>query len=772
MYFNRALSLLLVLAFSGCSLRLNEEMKPSNVSVNPLQAGCLTKAGDVTERFLNASISDEELNSFWNCLDKAVVSFSQNTSGASGDHFKGAELAGFLSKYFLKGKVIEPAYVREAMTLKQALIGGSNEHLTREELVKIQSLFKTVRGVTLKLRSHMPLRVESYIERKYTAEQFEESIAEFQSGMMEISNALKNTQGSYPFDSLASFLGETKNFLYPGVEAKNTWVDSAIKLTRALRPAKSIFVAPPRDEIQTADWARIYELAPQYYSLYLRSQFYLRSKSKLTHGAGLVSLERLFSDMVQLMEMAVKNQPAGSIESSEIEEFIDSLQEAGLLSVKPEAAKSAMRFVFARLITGQNSQEYKINAASLSRLRDAFLFGSEGLRAIEAAFRDKHGSEFENKSLSPEQMASVPSKTMLAGTAWKNEISLAAVHAVKYSAAKIKTVFPKEEISVVIPEDRSTPTLSITHLAKVHSLYALSRFMFEAYAGHKAEALSEAQVMQAANELFPILEEFGLVSAETKSSVPARLSEASLFLYSSDGDTGINFPEALEFGSLLASTVHHGTVIHEKIAMACGFTPRDQYRKEMAAKEAKEGKKLAKDPSRDDREHALIPAQCYREKFLAQIDENWAYIPGLARFFKTKREKEQLALFTQMETFLRKNRNESEFKLGDSFSFVLLPYYVELLFSRFDEDKNGILDNVEADKAYPVFRPFLAKKAEAHGLTSAEDHAAIFSFLLAYQTLPTEMKSTWIWRRYITGSKKFRIDRSHVIQIFQKLLSP
>jgi hypothetical protein len=73
--------------------------------------------------------------------------------------------------------------------------------------------------------------------------------------------------------------------------------------------------------------------------------------------------------------------------------------------------------------------------------------------------------------------------------------------------------------------------------------------------------------------------------------------------------------------------------------------------------------------------------------------------------------------------------------------------------------------------AYPVFKPFLAQKAGEHGLTSDTDHHAVYMFLLAYQELPTNMRATWIWRRYIRGDKKFSVDRAQVIQIFEKLLS-
>ena len=125
-----------------------------------------------------------------------------------------------------------------------------------------------------------------------------------------------------------------------------------------------------------------------------------------------------------------------------------------------------------------------------------------------------------------------------------------------------------------------------------------------------------------------------------------------------------------------------------------------------------------------------------------------------------------------MQSFLRKGKSaNAEYTKGDTQAFILLPYYVEMLFSRFDRDGNGEIDNDEANRAYPVFRPFLSKKATEKGLNKPEDHYAVFNFLLAYRELPTEDKWEFAIRRYLLGPKKFSVNRSQVVEIFAKLLS-
>ncbi len=269
--------------------------------------------------------------------------------------------------------------------------------------------------------------------------------------------------------------------------------------------------------------------------------------------------------------------------------------------------------------------------------------------------------------------------------------------------------------------------------------------MVNAY-GSKKGVLSEAEINSLADDTFPILQGLFLITEETRGSVSKRLFEASLFLYSSDGETGLTLTEAAELEALLVSTLSHGRAVHGKIAERANALN-------------------AVLPVR-----SLIPPREYKERLLDLKGELWANIPGFLKFMESKKRAQQLELVEKMFQFLRKGKETQDFTIADTQSMVLLPYYIELLFSRFDADENGLLDNQEAELAYPVFRPFLAKKAGEHGLTSDEDHHAVYMFLLAYQELPNNMKTTWIWRRYITGDKNFSVDRGKVIQIFEKLL--
>lgn len=785
--------LTLLLTVSGCSLRLNEEMNQTSITVNPAKEGCLANAAVTLDRYFAGQLEDQELESFWNCAEKAFAMFAENTKGRSGDHYTPAELSSFLTKYFLKGRAIDPELLNEAMALKQGLIGGSADRISRAEIQQILGLLKVLHQETRTLRPLMPITAQNFLDKKYTPEQFEAALVTFEASMGRVGKSLADVQGSYSFDRMADLLRAMKKFLYdaqtPEERAaaaaraaadcpadqrtqsscpkKETWVDTALRWTTALRPAKAIFVAPPKDEIAAADWAKLYDLAPRYYGLYLKARFYLNSESDYSFGPGLRHLETLFEDFNSLMELVLSHREGGTVAASEVDDLLVALDQSDMLAVKLGTARTFARALFGRMFSGSATlDDYTISKATFERLREVFLYGTEGLRGLEGFYRERLKDNFDKEPLPRAEVAGLSSESLMKYTAQKSDVSRAALESLRRSADEVRTIFPNESTTVFVPKGEERHDLSLQHMTKIHLFRSVNRLLVQAYGPKNSEALSEQQVEALANDFFPFLEDLGLVDESTRQALPKRLLEGSLFLYSSDGDRGLSMTEALEFESLLLSTVVRATKLHAEIAKACVPAPAaDAAPAAPAAPVALPGKK------KKLRAAVEIPARCYRGEFLATQKRNWAYIPGLADYMAGLPKNDQQALFLRMERFLRKGKGDQAFVLGDTMAFILLPYYVEMLFSRFDRDRNGIFDNAEAEAAYPVFQPFLKEKSEEHGLTKPEDHKAVFNFLLAYQELPTNMKATWIWRRYIAGHKNFRVDRGQVIQIFEKLLS-
>lgn len=753
--FSKLLPLLLALGlFTGCSLKLNDPVNRKVQLVNT-GSGCLGAAGDVLERYAKGELTEGEHDSFYGCVDRALTTFATHADGKQRDYFEPEELGNFLTTYFLKGKKIQPGLLREACVLKQALIGGASDKITRDELRRIIALFGVLKQSTKLLLPVMPIKVSSFVERKFTSEQFEDAISRFVRAVALVGENIKNEQAPYAFDHFAALVKELQAYLYRegGAVPDNHWTKALLKASEVIRPAKVMFVSPPRDEITTADWPKVYKLAPRYFASWLRAQFYLHSAFETFSVAGLDRIERSFADFQGIFEFVLEQHDDKAISSAEIDDFLSTLAKQDLLPCKPATARTFLEAAFGRLLGGPPElrqaakEEFKINRESLNRFKDTMRFALEGFHAIAALYReDLAGTE--PRGLAKERVEAASSEELVRATKLQNKLSLEAVEAVKASVREVRTVFAGRGLVVRIPKPNE-PQLPVSHfhLAKVHGLRALNRMLFHAYGAPGANELTEAEFNAFLDDMFPLLLELGLVTADTRASIAKRLFEASLFLYSSDGNKGLTMPEAIELEGIMLSTLAHAPRVHKAVADHCRAP-------------------LPKAGARP------VAAGCFEATFLANSGKFWGYIPGLAEFFGSQDDAQKKTHFERMAKFLRKGKAETEdFTLADTQAFTLMPYYVELLFSRFDRNGDGLLDNEEAEVAYPVFRPFLAAKAEEKGIKDPKTHKAIFNFLLAFRQLPDDDKIGFVVRRYLLGAKEFKVDRGHVVEIFSKLLS-
>jgi hypothetical protein len=530
-----------------------------------------------------------------------------------------------------------------------------------------------------------------------------------------------------------------------------------IKYADLVRPAKAILISPPRDGITAQDWPKFYRLVPRYFAFYSRFQFYRVTPVEYLHGVGLNRLEVFFSEFHDLYQSLLAAHPGQQISSEQIDDLLRSLGNAKLLGkISPAEARSYLETLFGRILgsTPAHGARFNLNQNSFSRINENIRFGLEGLRANEALFRIQLGdSDFLSRGLKREEISSVPAATLLNATLLKNKLSFQAVDAVKRSPFEVGTVFQRDSLNVIIPKNGIASQFSHSHVAKIHLLRMVNRLLLQAYGSPRTSRLSSDQIKRLLGELFPILEKLEIVDKELRAKVEKRVFEASLFLFSSDGQPGLSMIGALELEALVLATFDRAPRIQAAIGKDCGVKVEDE-------KTAPKKKPILIDPA------------CYRSTFVSRHQEFWSYIPGFVDYLQAHPRFEQEQVFARLEAFLRKDLLPTQkFTLADSQAFVLMPYYVEILFARFDQNRDGLIDTSEGDVAYPVFRPFIALKAGEKGYTSADDHAAIYNYLLANRLLPTDDTMDYIVRRYLLGRQEFTIDRAQMVEIFQKLLS-
>lgn len=741
---SKLLLLLSCALFSSCTLKINEpEISPPTLSVTNVQQGCLANTGPTISRFLDGEIPESELNTFWTCLSRSFQMFADNTRGKNEDYYEPEELAEFMSKYFLEGKQVPAPLLKQAMNLKKGIMGGSSNKITRKELRDTVKIINALHEQSMKLLPFMPMSAKALEDKELSEDQLELALKTFETSMTEIGKSLEGSIGTYSFEEFNSLMRELKFFIYEKNSGKN-WIDAAINIANALGPLKSMFVAPPAAQISQNDWPQFFYLVPKYYTLYLRANYHLHAPRDYDHGYGLFAADRLASESVSLLELALNNHPEGKINENEIDDVLNSFEKFDFSKEDIKNYRNILVTIFTKIFPSSNAKKFQITKESLTSFRTASTYLGEGLFALDSAYSRQLGAgDFFIRTMTKTEFLKLTEDDLLYGTNLQNDISRQAVRDILKSVSEIKTVAPNASNVAFVPNKKEEVKISFFHLAKLHILRTINALVLKAYSG--SDKLSEVQVQAVFNDLKPVFDLLKIDSSSIQQTIHPRLFEASLFLPSSDGDISITMNEALEFETLLVSTLDRHKKIHEFIVTKCS-------------------KKFDPDGN------SIVEAECYRRKLTEQIKRFWDYIPGLADYMNAMPSKEQINMIKKMDTFLRKGRVNSPYTLSDTKSYVLMPYYIELLFSRFDKNLDGLIDEKEAKIAYPVFEPFIAEKANAMGYRTADDHYKIFTYILSHQTLPKtlfEKAGFYAWKK----DAAFNIDRGNVVTIFSTLLS-
>lgn len=752
MLFKRALTaaaFLLSLALAGCSLGLNE--KVSSPPVNVTLGSCLNTSGTVINNFVQGTLSQIEHDDYYTCVNSAVTGFLDYTAGKDQDSFTPDELGNFLTKYFITGREIPPALLKEAMEVKRAMIGGPTDRIQREDLRRLLVILGDLKEFTGAIRTSMPYNTDSFVLRSFDAKDFEGSLAILLKAAIKFGSTIEAGQQSYSFDHMQALIKELGTFLYgPGIaDDESHWTNRVLRFSETIRPLKALLVSPPRNEITQSDWPKIYRLGPRFFVAFLRMTYYWKSPDGFLHGEGLHSLERIYREFEDNFQFVLSQRAGGKINTAEISDLLITLYNEKLLPCRPDTALQFVKVAFGKLFGDpMDLAKFEINKNSITHLHENITYAFEGLRGLEFLYRMKFGDGFQEGTLSRSDILAVPVEKILEGTENQDALSVEAVQSLHRTASELSLTFsdPSLTFGVSVPKRGRLENLSYWHMFKMHSMRTFSRLILQGYGNTATESASPAALKTFFDDTFPIIFELGYLDSNGRSDIDKRLLEASLFMYTSDGDGGLTLNEALELETLMLTTLERYGPFHEKIGLACGTTKKDS------------------------KEAYLIDYNCYKNYFVQNMAANWYYIPGMADYTTSHTMAERKAIFDRIAHFL-KVAPGNDFNTGHTQSFILMPMYVELLFSHFDTNKDGFIDNAEADVGYPTFRPFLSQKAIEQGFKDPYDWEMIFNFLLANQQTPNENLAKYLLRRWVLGKEDFRIDRAQVITIFDKLLS-
>lgn len=221
------------------------------------------------------------------------------------------------------------------------------------------------------------------------------------------------------------------------------------------------------------------------------------------------------------------------------------------------------------------------------------------------------------------------------------------------------------------------------------------------------------------NSLRSIFVEMGLLDPKNVSFASSRFLEANIFVPHSDGNSLASQAEITDLIGMIWSGVGINYELREELVKKC-FKPGE----------------VVNDQSR-------VSLSCVRSAYKTVMADIMAATPEYVRFMKAASADDWAYYMNNI--FMAAGyvpNNQSMAMMGD---IALTPHviqYVEMIFARFDRNKDAIISTPEAIKAFPAFKGLLKELAKDQldsGSIKEKDLLDVFTFILRYGKPPTTL---------------------------------
>jgi hypothetical protein len=262
----------------------------------------------------------------------------------------------------------------------------------------------------------------------------------------------------------------------------------------------------------------------------------------------------------------------------------------------------------------------------------------------------------------------------------------------------------------------------------------LARVLIRAYSGdiervNNLTGVTLAEIQSGFDNLKQVAYDLELLDPSNPSFISGRFMEASLFLSVSNGDEYANFEEMNHLVMHIFSGIKRGADL-EIIAI----------------------KKCMKNENLLFSKKSEFDEDCLLNLYLEE-DAAFADLPEFLKIKTDRKEDGQPRYTPEMNkayyfSLLKAaghvpKENKSVF-LGDAALFPHVVQYIEMIYWRHDDNKNGLLEKDEALKAYPVFANLLTELTKSKRFfIKIPDLPGLFIYLLKNGNIPTvaaEMK--------------------------------
>lgn len=321
-------AIVLTVALTGCGLSIND--KPPVVKNPDFRAGekaqCLSEVLPTLSRFVQGTANSQSIEETWDCFAVGINLYSTYIRGRQENQYTPRELVKFFEDYFLKDVKINDRLLGEIMKIKQIVVGGSADYLTRDELTRLVEVSKQFKVMSLKALPYMKVytfnwKVSTYKTLENDVHYFEDANATIQEVAKDLATIISKNDKSYTISNMVVLMDEMSKLYgtnWPAVQDLEKVLPLVYKLKKTLAGGEEASIA-------SNEWRRFALLGARGYIQYLRYYYFIKINEEAGGGPELVYIAKSFDDLFSYLGDMVAEKPQGFITRSELVEVLQAL---------------------------------------------------------------------------------------------------------------------------------------------------------------------------------------------------------------------------------------------------------------------------------------------------------------------------------------------------------------------------------------------------------------------------------------------------------------
>lgn len=758
------------LASSGCQLNTQENVTPNApLKLSGPTENCFDETLVTFEDYFRGVSTSEKIDSAFTCVSGALEMFATYGRGSTNrESFSSNELRAFLERHFLGTTKLTDGFMNEAMRVKQSLLGGAGDRLTKNEITRLTQVLETARVEAQRLRPHIDILNRKVFEGGATVDVqvLETALADFGTAMDTLGVLLGQSKEPYTLESFRALLFEVQNLYRSSSDWKGpAWFAKQMPLIAA---AKAALIRPAGEHIAPDEWKMLFSHLGRMYSLYLRFSYAIMGRD-LFYGEGLRQIRIAVLEVNGILEKAIAAKGTGRIDTVLLKNFFDQLDagQAFELPVRAKTISNLLQPFLERILN-----PFVASRTRGSRLDPADKLSARGYRSVQdgltptnlAVLRDSVLGWIEMQQLWERlESEAVTQNPRLQG----RPIPIATVRKIwaRYSGATykeswsdLKSLFDRPLPTSIDPEGRlmMVPTAKVTFdrnsFAGLNWKQQIVRTIGGGYVSDpqnlRMKGVTLSQLKEVFDDFFDLTLDLKFLDKTDGDIWKTGFTIANVFLFSSNGDDRLGFHEAVDlFVFSFGSSVIAKEMIRPDVFANCQWG----------------------DPNSIGLPR--IKSDCWRREVRRGYSTYFETLPGWKQLVKGFNNDDWDSFFRDFEKASRKPTNPSgPMASGEMDRAVSIHHYIESLYTRWDSDGDGRLSMAEADKAFFLFKKILK---DASGFTDDEEVRALFFHLLVFGKPPETFsnKLYWLWwkKHPEEWEKRTSADRRVLAQIFGNL---